>query len=318
MVLSRFAALVAIAACVLACKTAKPDSTGSSAESRPQAPQTAASSARPPGKREDAAAAAAKRAKRLAPTKVGSKANASNTGPSNRGALRPWPYGSTYLDTPGAVYENFALNGCIEIDADNITLRNFVINCDGGYGIRQYNGHEGTIIEDGEITGRLQSAGIYGLGFTARRIYIHDGEGDAIKTDSMSPGLTIVEDSFVECMGVGVPDPHTDAVQIEVVPTHPGMIFRRNHFYLPTPNSNPKCPTAAGGSGIFTVTDGVANVDVYDNWLNGGTFTVDVEAASLDVHDNLFGHDNQYGVKRGNFGGTWTNNRWEDTLKVIP
>jgi hypothetical protein len=217
------------------------------------------------------------------------------------------------------VYENFT-SSCLEIDADNVTLRNFIITCDGSYGIQQYNGRQGTLIEDGEITGRLQSSGMYGQGFTARRLYIHHGEGDAIKMANRTPGLTLVEDSFVECMGVGVPEPHTDAVQIEAVVTHPGITFRGNNFDMPNTGTYPRpnCPNAAAASGIFTVTDGNTNITVDGNWLNGGTYTIDVEAAGLNVINNLFGREYQYGVSRGNFGGTWTNNRWEDTLEIIP
>ena len=134
-------------------------------------------------------------------------------------------------------------------DADDVTLRNFVINCGGNYGIKVYNGHQGIVIEDGEITGGFDSAGILGLGYTGSRLYVHDGKGDGLKTEGSTPGQTIIEDSLVECLGAGVQDPHTDAVQMAGGSSHPGITFRRNNFNMPD-GGNPSCPGAAGNSAL--------------------------------------------------------------------
>ena len=310
----RSAAIIAVAALALACKPAKIGAGGSETEPPKHDLRAPSTPDRAGGKPANEIKAVHKEA----------KPNASNTGPSNPGNLVPWPYGSTYLNTPGAVYENFTLNGCIEIDANNVTLRNFVINCGGNYGIKQYNGHQGNLFEDGEITGNFESAGILGLGFTARRLYIHHARGDAIKAQGSTPGQTLVEASFIHCMGIkpdGFPvvDPHTDAVQIEGIQSHPGMTFRGNNFDMrgsPT-TPPPECPNAPQGNGVIEMSDGNTNIVYEDGWVNGGGVMFSVDNAGLTVRNMLIGREYLFGVKYPCPSCTWTNNRWEDTAEII-
>ena len=55
------------------------------------------------------------------------------------GVIAPTPtthVGSQTLSSDGAVLENVVVDGCVTVAADNVTIRNVVINCDGYYPIK--------------------------------------------------------------------------------------------------------------------------------------------------------------------------------------
>lgn len=55
------------------------------------------------------------------------------------GVIAPAPtvhVGSQTLDTDGELLENVIVDGCVTVTADNVTIRNVVVNCDGYYPIK--------------------------------------------------------------------------------------------------------------------------------------------------------------------------------------
>jgi len=244
---------------------------------------------------------------------------ANNTGPSNPGALKS--SGSITVTQNGAVLENLDVSGLITIDADNVTVRNFRIITSGSYGVYIKPGHSGIVLEDGEIA-NISSAGILGMGFTARRIHIHDSGGDGIKPQG-SGGPVLVEQSFIEKIGK-LPEAHADGVQAR---GGSNITFRHNNIYMPHPGT-PEFPGAPYKSNATFLTQTTVNNFVIDsNWLTGGGYTVhclDTGGSGTFVRNNIIGRYNggwpEKEEKRVRNGGCseWSNNRWEDTGALIP
>lgn len=225
---------------------------------------------------------------------------AHNTGPANPAALRP--SGSLTIETDGAVVEDLDITGEVIINANNVTLRNFRINATSWYGINVSG--SGVVIEDGEIFNML-SAGILGGGYTARRLHIHDSEGDAIK----SSGSVLVEYSFIEKLG-RKPDSHADGNQ-----TRGGsnITFRYNNIWMPVPGSSnyPGSPYKANAN--FMLQQNIDNFVIESNWLNGGGYTIYCpDGGGVYIRNNMFGRDYKYGVVTGNCA-EWSGNVWEAT-----
>jgi hypothetical protein len=253
----------------------------------------------------------------IAPPKAGPpppRPQANNTGPSRPAALIP--SGSLTITTDGTVLENLDITGAVAIDADNVTIRNFRINTTSPYGINVANGHRGILLEDGEIYG-MTSAGILGVGFTARRLHIHDGGGDGLKVQGTG-GPTLVEACFIEKLGTAE-GAHADGNQ-----TRGGsnITFRYNNIYMP----NPGTPSYPGepykSNATFFLQLGVSNFVIEHNWLTGGNYTIYciTDNQGVFVRNNIFGRGNG-GLSEGKEDRRirtgdceqWSGNRWEDT-----
>ncbi|MBD3242550.1 MAG: hypothetical protein GF331_18315 [Chitinivibrionales bacterium] len=237
-----------------------------------------------------------------------------NTGSS--GTLSPYD-GPGTITTDGDTYENFTLQGTITIDADSVTLRNFKI--DGGhYCIRVNDGHSGITIEDGELY-NMASAGILGVGFTARRLYIHDSNGDGLKVQG-SGGPTVVEYCFIEKLGMG-DGAHADGNQ-----TRGGadITFRYNTIYMPNPGTPtyPGAPYKSNATFMLQLT--ISNFVIENNWLTGGNYCI-YSPGGVSVRNNRFGRHNagwiddkdDLRIRNGTFD-EWSGNVWEDDGTAVP
>ena len=236
---------------------------------------------------------------------------AHNTGPSDPEALRS--SGSVRITTDGAAYENLDVTGTIEIDADDVTIRNFRIEATSHYGIRIVDGHHGIVLEDGEIFG-MNGAAILGVGFSARRLHIHDSNSDGLKVQGTG-GPTVVEACFIEKLGRSE-KAHADGNQ-----TRGGsnITFRYNNIYMPYPGT-PNYPGAPYKSNAaFMLSLKNSNFVIERNWLTGGSYTI-YSTGGVSVRDNIFGRENgglRFGkedrrIRNGEFD-EWSGNRWEDT-----
>jgi hypothetical protein len=234
---------------------------------------------------------------------VGEKPGPGNTGPSNPSLLQPRS-GMT-ITQAGAIIENVDITGTVDIRASNVTLRNFRINTNGGfYGIKATSGATGILLEDGEVF-NAQSSNIYGGGFTARRLNVHDSGGDGFK----ATGNVVVEDSWIHHLGKS-DGAHADGNQSR---KGDNFIFRRNNCDMPTTDPAPYKTNACF---MLQEADGpLTRFLIEDNWLNGGNFTIYC-AGDTTVRNNRFGRNYRYGVKNG--CSNWSGNVWEDTGAAIP
>ena len=243
---------------------------------------------------------------------------AHNTGPSNPGALRP--SGSLSITTDGAVYENLDISGDVWIDANNVTIRNFRIN--GGsssfYGINIASGKRGIVLEDGEIlrTGN----GIRGLGYTARRLHIHDNNDDGLRPEGVpGSGPTLVEYCFIEKMGLSA-GAHADALQVSGVSDGSyNVTLQYNNFYMPAPGSPGHPGDASKASAVIFLAKPVSNYLIQNNWMDGGGYTVYCGGNTGDVlwRNNIFGTNYDYAAVTGTCQN-WSGNVWEDTGAPVP
>jgi hypothetical protein len=243
---------------------------------------------------------------------------AHNTGPVNPGALVP--SGDLSITTDGAVYENLDISGYVHIDASNVTIRNFRI--DGSfseiYGINIAPGNSGIVFEDGEIfnTGN----GIRGLGYTARRLYIHDNTSDAFRPEGVAgSGPTLVEYCFVEKMGLSA-DAHADALQVSGVSAGSyDVTLQYNNLYMPAPGSPGHPGDASKASSVIFLARTVSNYVIQNNWLDGGGYTIYCGPATSDVlwRNNIFGTNYQFAAVTG-ICQNWSGNVWESTGDPVP
>jgi hypothetical protein len=228
------------------------------------------------------------------------------TGPGDVGPVDPsllvWS-DRVVVSQSGAVVENVDVHGDIEIvdGATDVTIRNFRITTDGWWGIYIRDGAN-VVIEDGEIDGmNLVDDGIRGASYTARRLYIHDMEGDAFKAD----GDNVIECNYVTAIGQGN-GAHGDGVQM----MGDGDIWiRRNNFDL-TSGSLTACVFPFGQDPVG------GPVWVEENRLTGGAYIVYCHT-TLSVTGNVFGPDYAYGPVTGDCG-TWADNVWEATGEPVP
>jgi hypothetical protein len=247
-------------------------------------------------------------------------------GPNNTGPTAPEllvPSGSITVREDGAVIENVFVSGTINVEAADVTIRNFRI--DGGgdssgggasYGINVKSDARNVLIEDGEIFG-ISSSGLLGANFTARRLNIHHSGGDAIKTT----GNNLVESSWVHHLGMN-PGAHADGNQTR---SGSNITFRGNFFDMPIPESaaGPGAPFNSNAASINQAAIGdISNMEFDSNWMNGGNYTLYIVAQygfsfiGCTVINNRFGRDYRFGVLSTNgdiedlfFSG----NVWDDT-----
>ncbi|MEZ6019220.1 MAG: hypothetical protein R3F17_03715 [Planctomycetota bacterium] len=194
-------------------------------------------------------------------------------------------------------------------------MRNFVI--DGGgtaYGIRRSFGNTGLRFENGVIY-NVASACVYGAGFTARALNLHESGSDGFKTASGS----IVEGCWIHHMGMA-PGAHADGNQTR---DGKGLVFRGNFFDMPIDIGAPYKSNAA-----LIIQTGLGPIDdvlIEGNWLNGGNFTLYVTdkgtgygpPTNVRIKDNWFGRDYRYGVLDSFGYQRIEGNRWEDTGELM-
>jgi hypothetical protein len=260
------------------------------------------------------------------------KPGAHNTGPTDRTNMTVKTLTKVWNITQnGAVFENIHIKGAgVNIAADNVVFRNFII--DGGedyFGIRVMNGHKGILLENGEIF-NLNVACLKGVGYTARRLHLHDVAGDHTKPEG-NGGPTLIEYCFMEKAGrvrhgKCFPNtdmyscPHADGVQIQGKNGAHDVTFRYNNWYMPyqqSPNAVYNADYGYISNQVIRVEDNATKIVVENNWLNGGSNTVSING-DVTIRNNRFGRDFMYGIMypTSTFK-EWTGNVWDDTGVIV-
>ena len=223
------------------------------------------------------------------------KPNASTTGYT--GTLTPYTGPST-ISVDGTVLENMEFDGQINIEANNVTIRNClsIVPRNGPLNNFRINSGSNILIEDCEMRGARNSA-VFGANFTVRGSHIWDMGADGFKPF----GNVVIENNYVERLHY-VEDAHADIIQMR---NGDGLIVRGNNFecFLDVP------PDFGCSIAIF-VNDSngqTSNVLIEDNYLDGGNFTVQLEdkgpAAgpnNVRLRNNFFGTGFRFGPLRVN------------------
>ncbi|MFA5561223.1 MAG: Ig-like domain-containing protein [Eubacteriales bacterium] len=192
------------------------------------------------------------------------------------------------------------------------------------YGIVN-NGSARLTVSDGEAVGS-GSAFFMGKNLTMERIFCHDARADHIKTSSGQ----ILLSCYIRDGGTRNPGAHADGLQISgnSQTLENDIRILGNRFDLP-----PMAYEHAANAAIFVKseegTQGVSNLQISGNWLNGGGYTVYLTAGyvgAANMHHITY-TDNQYGCGRRyadiNMGGlsvsdlkAYENNRQISTVSV--
>lgn len=216
------------------------------------------------------------------PPPGGGYPDASNTGPS--GTLTPVS-GNVTLNTPGQVYANRDVNGCIFVDADNVTIDNVRVRCSGASVI--WSNRSNLVVEDSEVIcgGTPGTTGVTPARYTLRRT-----EVTACDNVTWANNDVLIVDSYlhdpIPCCSWPPPQPHTDTIQ-----------------------------TPAGGSNIrvehSTVLGGYINQSDFGNAAISMSASPGTSVTNVVLHNNLLAGGGYTLYCPGADGGfTWTNNRF--------
>lgn len=271
-----------------------------------------------------------------------------NTGVRFIGPL-PVINGNVTLSTAGMTYERKDVRGCISVRARNVVIRDVKVSCSSWYPIAVNSG-SGNIwvdplanltVEDVEINhlGRFDGKGIAFDGYTARRIYYHNGADCAHMEHNV-----LVEDSYCVLgpdgatnrdwchMQIDGGEPHWDGFQSD---GGDNIVIRHNTV------RNPCQQTSA--ILISTNTAPIGNVTIERNLMAGGGWTVycGTSEGGFPFGSNIFrdnriarsfytwpfGEDHENGDVGGYYGPMTScrasniaasGNVWDETSTLIP
>ena len=215
--------------------------------------------------------------------------------------------GSLTITRAGTVIDGLHVRGTITVEADNVTIRNTLIQAaTDGYPIMVTGGVTGTRIERVEVD-NLNSTGI-GIYFqggsgTVRYANIHSAEdGIRIEADNV-----VVENSYIHDL-FRHPGGHHDTIQIR---RGDNVSIRNNNLQIYNATTDDPM-NAAIQIGSLIGTNRISNFQVTGNLMNGGNFTINGggrgEVDSAVYSNNRFGRDFRYGV-----AGNLENSTWEST-----
>ena len=166
------------------------------------------------------------------------------------------------IGSAGTIVENKLINGCITVNAANVTIRKSKVFCSG---TAIMNNSTGLLVEDSEISckGALGGTAVTWQNFTVRRINAY-----ACENTIWAENNVIIEDSYLHdpIHYDPVTDPHTDTVQIPEGATN--ITIRNNTIYGDYVNQD-SFGTSAIMGGYRT-----SNILITGNLLAGGGYTV--------------------------------------------
>lgn len=175
------------------------------------------------------------------------------------------------LSTPNQVYENKEVNGCIQVTAKNVTIRNVIVKCKGWWGISSDELPEGfnLLIEDTEIvcvasgTGCRGKSGITGRNTTVLRTNIHGWENgiDAEKN-------FILRDSYIHDLYTDS-EAHSDGYQVAYAPEFSNLIIEHNTIL-----AGKNTTSSFIASGTNDLAKESHKVFINNNLFGGGAYTV--------------------------------------------
>ncbi len=227
----------------------------------------------------------------------------SNTGVAS--SVQLTPSGSMTITEPGKVVQNLRITGTVTVEADNVTIRNTLIENTGTYPIRATNGNKNLVVEDVEINGNGQgNVAVYGGNYTLRRVDIHGTlDGPRIEGDNV-----LIEDSYIHHLH-RVDGGHHDTIQIRQG-SH--VKIRGNNLQAYNPDTNDPMNAAIQ---IGSMNGPSEDVIVENNLMNGGNYTIGAGGASATYtfRNNVFGPNFRYGILNGGDVATFVGNVMQTT-----
>lgn len=219
------------------------------------------------------------------------------------------------LTTDGEVVSGLDIEGCVDVHAKNVTIRQSRITCDRKtWAVRTFDTTSGLVIEDVEIDGSgVNSTAVCCDNYTLRRVDIHN----VIDGPRLGNNVAVV-DSWVHDLS-RTDDSHNDALQ-----TTGGTAIVVKHNRLEPFNPAAKDPLNACLMVGSTTGPEVRDLTFEDNFCNGGNYSIgirdDLKAHNVVFRRNTYGRDFRYGVVAHPDapGVTWEpTNIWADTRKPV-
>lgn len=215
--------------------------------------------------------------------------------------------GNVSYSIPGQLVANVRINGCVEVHANNVILRNVMIVGNGCfYAVRNFAA--GLLIEDSYI-----SCGGRGTGVTATNYIVRRTEVTGCENGFNVGGTVVVEDSWIHDLDDSG-DAHTDGAQFNQGAAN--ITFRHNTILVSAPGST---------SAIIMWDEGNpqnSNVLLTNNLFAGGTYTLycpRMNSSNVRVTNNRFGYY-EYGPSNGCTPGhvaEWSGNRTDSTGAIL-
>ncbi len=229
----------------------------------------------------------------------------------------------------GTVLSGLSISGTLQINADNVTVKNVKVTTGGNFGISLTH-TAGVTIANSTISGQNATTGR--VSYAIDDVY-GDSTGTTIKANNISDFRTAVQISTGLADGNYIHDPgfapgdHTNGFYVgggtQPLTIQNNTIFdslgQTDAINLDAATPGPAAP--------------VANKTIRNNLLAGGSYTIYAGAASgsptsgIVITGNRFGQNyypqsGQYGpvayFNPTGTGNTWTGNIWDTTAKTVP
>lgn len=218
--------------------------------------------------------------------------------------------GTQVFSTSGQTIANTRINGCVEVRASNVTLRNVFVNGNGCFwGIRNFNTNLQVI--DSEVTcGGSNGTAVGSSSLTLTRVDIHGCENGLNVS-----GSTLVQDTWIHDMNGDQGGAHTDGAQFNQGATD--ITFRHN-----TINVGPGFGATSAIIMWNEVDPQNRRVSIDNNLMAWGTYTLycgrQGAIDNIRITNNRFGPF-EYGYANAcNSGETWFGNVNDTNGAILP
>ncbi len=254
------------------------------------------------------------------PALPASKPTATNTGVPAGTVLTN--SGAITVTTAGTVIDGQNVTGGINVNANNVTIKNSKINVTGYYGIQVADNVTGTKVINSEIyTTGGGYIGIAAGNTTVCGSYIHGFENGMTVGGGM-----MIQANYIDKLVSNQSGPHYDGIEIYGGGS-PTQLWGNN--IMMTDGSG----GWLGETGAINLTayqGNIDNVEMNGNWLGGGSYTLYVDeqngsnATNVKITNNIWygsppnGHA-QYGpalIRDQTSVTTWSGNAWENGTAI--
>lgn len=253
------------------------------------------------------------------------------------GAGWSWNGSQVVVTLAGAVLDGLDISGCVDVQANNVTIKNSRIRAVCTYMINIYfngsNSRTGLIVTDVELDGTDNLSarkGIQGDGFTVKRVNVHGISAKAVVLGAN----TLLEDSYVHDYVCGKdPDSPADTIHQSGVGTNGGdtnITMRHNHIDMRPTDTLFGLDCVSGGISNYIDFGTIDNMLIERNLINSDGFCLKAginqgtspypNSTNVRVLNNTFGR--KYWPECGFYGpvsnwqagpgNVWSGNVWGD------